>query len=317
MLTMITENLQICCYNINGLGVQKSKLSDAELIELVSKYDVVFILETWLKNSADLDLSHLSISTFFVKCRSQISSRVNRGNGGILCMIKDTIKNGIKFLGSRSDDLLWIQLNKDFFNLKDDLYVCGTYISPAEQTAAVYINVEESVFDVLEDEETYYSGLGDVAILGDFNARIGLSNCLPVTSTNNTGPTSDPNILLPDVVTLQRNSCDPTETNANGKKYMELCTAGELCILNGRCHGDLQGKFTSHQHNGRSVIDFGMVSYSFLNSVISFEICDMLTISDHAPILLSIKVNTKLENEEICLPKFPPLSRLVWSPEKK
>ena len=49
-------------------------------------------------------------------------------------------------------------------------------------------------------------------------------------------------------------------------------TPGPSRGLNGRTVGDLSGKFTSFQYNGNSVVDYCLISNSFTNNVLYFNI---------------------------------------------
>ena len=124
--------------------------------------------------------------TFFGSCRKLVCK--NQGSGGIMCFLKNSIKNGVEILTSESDDLLWIKLLKDFFGFEKDVYICGVYISPDENNAVVYANLDKRPYEILLDETARFNELGDVALVGDFNARTANLNCLPTTNFINSGP---------------------------------------------------------------------------------------------------------------------------------
>ncbi|CAC5362799.1 unnamed protein product [Mytilus coruscus] len=85
-----------------------------------------------------------------------------------------------------------------------------------------------------------------------------------------------------------------------------MCISSRVRILNGRTFGDYQGKLTSYQYNGNSVIDYCLVSEDFIENVLYFHVDDpILRLSDHAKVsvrlLASVQVNCLKEN----LDNFP------------
>ena len=320
----ITE-VRVSCYNINSLGrvlkkgsenKRKNKIDSVELANLLNKNEIIFLLETWLKTEKEIDENKIRGFKSFGKYRKHQATR--RGDGGILCFVNDSIQEGVSVIGSESDDLLWIKLDKTYFGIEKDLYICGVYISPDENNAVVYEHLLQKPFEILHEECNKYEDLGHIAILGDFNARISNNNCFPLTPLINTGPASTDgnNIQLPETMNKERVSADD-KVNQNGHLLNDLCCIENLYILNGRCIGDLAGNFTSSQRNGSSVIDYAMVNSSLLSGVRKFEVCEMTIISDHCPIQLTINCNALLKQvNNTSKPEFPPQDKLVWDNNK-
>ena len=315
MATNLNE-LQICSYNVQSLGKKKSKLfeKNGDLENLLKKSEISFLVETWMKSN-DLDEVKNSVDgyTCFGTCRKLVVKY--RGSGGILCCVKNSIKDGVEMLTSESDDLLWIKLSKDFFGFEKDVFICGVYISPDENNAVVYANLDKRPFEILLDETTRYNELGDVALVGDFNARTSNLNCLPTTRLTNSGPTTAENLHFPEGIRLQRKSSDD-KTNPNTQSFLELCAAGDLFVLNGRCEGDFDGAFTSFQRTGRSVIDYGLINATLLRAVIEFKVGDSLMISDHRPIFLRLACQALLVHQNVQGPQYPPQQKLMWNNDK-
>ena len=70
-----------------------------------------------------------------------------------------------------------------------------------------------------------------------------------------------------------------------------MCTVFDLCILNGICNGDPQGRYTFISEAGCSVDDYFLLTCDFFATV--FDSC-MLNVaerteSDHMPVELHIK----------------------------
>ena len=93
-----------------------------------------------------------------------------------------------------------------------------------------------------------------------------------------------------------------------------MCTALNLCILNGMCHGDHLGRYTYISDAGSSVND-----YFLLSNDLFAVVCDSCKLviserieSDHMPVELYLRSLKEKEfsedNEDVCINKF------VWNP---
>ena len=69
---------------------------------------------------------------------------------------------------------LWVKLCKSFFGFQDDVFVCFCYIPPKD--SVYFKNVDINFFDMLERDIRHYSDSGKIIVVGDMNARTGLSN---------------------------------------------------------------------------------------------------------------------------------------------
>ena len=70
-----------------------------------------------------------------------------------------------------SEGFLWFCLKKSYFKLKNDVYLCGGYIPPANTTAN--ITSKTDYFGNLEKSILKYKNKGNIIIMGDLNAMIG------------------------------------------------------------------------------------------------------------------------------------------------
>ena len=91
-----------------------------------------------------------------------------RNSGGIDVYIRKTIIGGTSFVTTRNKNILWIKLDKSFFELGKDLYLGTVYISP--NTSQV---IEQELLHDIESEIVNFTLKGDVILQGDFNARTG------------------------------------------------------------------------------------------------------------------------------------------------
>ena len=64
------------------------------------------------------------LGTIYVKHRE--NSKGKRNSGGIAVYIRKTIIGGTSFVTTRNKNILWIKLDKSFFELDKDLYL-GTF----------------------------------------------------------------------------------------------------------------------------------------------------------------------------------------------
>ena len=78
--------------------------------------------------------------------------------------------------------------------------------------------------------------------------------------------------------------------NNYGKLLLNVCTSLSLCILNGLCKGDLQGRYTYMSSSGCSVNDYFILSIDLLSLV--YDFCEMKIEeridSDHLPVTIRI-----------------------------
>ena len=69
---------------------------------------------------------------------------------------------------------LWVKLCKKYFNFENDMFICFRYIPPKD--SVYFKNVDTNLFDILEIDIRHYADFGKVAVIGDLNARTGLSS---------------------------------------------------------------------------------------------------------------------------------------------
>ena len=103
--------------------------------------------------------------------REKKHPRAKRNSGGIIIYISHTVASGISKVCCRSNkggDSIWVKLDKNYFSFTKDVFLCGGYLIP---------NADEDAFELLRKEVEYFSNLGSVSMIGDFNGR--LSNLQP------------------------------------------------------------------------------------------------------------------------------------------
>ncbi len=72
---------------------------------------------------------------------------------------------------SNCKDYLWIKLDKVFFGLREDIYMCNVYIPP--EKSDLHKTSDLDYFDNLQDDIAQYSSMGEIIVVGDMNSRTG------------------------------------------------------------------------------------------------------------------------------------------------
>ena len=151
---------------------------------------------------------------------------------------------------------MWWKLDKQFFNLEEDIYVCSVYIPPSNSKHFGKSSIDP--YSELQSNLIKYSRPGKVMLMGDFNSRKGqLSESIDENdmSASQFIDESDTFELRTGYHIPHSHSIDKT-VNKNGRSLINLCASNNLCILNGRTQSDRFGKFTCHKSNGASVVDY-------------------------------------------------------------
>ncbi|CAG2185067.1 unnamed protein product [Mytilus edulis] len=211
--------------------------------------------ETWKGESKEYTIPGFNTIS---KIRKK-NKRGKRYSGGIIIFYKNSIHQGLTYVknGSLSNNRLWLKLDKNFFGLSDDIYICAVYIPPVSSTHY------DDDFLQLEKEINIFSKKGKVVLLGDFNSRTGdkldyiKDDSLDI---NNFAQTN----LLPDEYKIDncfnRYSCDKV-VNGQGVNLLDLSTSSSLRILNGRYIGDIMGNFT-YETVLNNILNFEMQTFS-------------------------------------------------------
>ena len=164
-------SISIGMLNINGLN--DNKIGDDNFKETLDAHDIVIFVE--IRLTSDLQIDDLYC---YSKFRPKISIR-GRNSGGISIITKQNIRKGIQIVDTSTDLFIWFKLDKLFFELNEDIYVCATYFSP--DGSAIYSKNGKSPFEHLEEKVTHFGQYGEVILIGDFNARSDLDDFIKMT----------------------------------------------------------------------------------------------------------------------------------------
>ena len=160
------------------------------------------------------------------------------------------------------------------------------YLPP--EGSFVYDRLDMSAIDLIQREMLTQSANRDVDIMvaGDFNARCGhLDDYIDNDAfLNDLDWYND----IGDSFCVARKSEDSIVNNF-GNQLIDLCTDTMTHILNGRKQGDEQGQFTCVTANGKSVVDYILVSTTLYDCINEFVV-DVIDVThrgiDHFPVYI-------------------------------
>ena len=198
---------------------------------------------------------------------------------------KNKLKTAIQAIKSQHDDLLWLKLRKENFNLQQDIYLCVVYAIPENS-----VSTAADPFDILSQEISEFSAKGQVLLGGDFNSRTGALKDFIELDTNKYGNTDQSDNL--DIFNCR--SSQDKKNNASGSKLIDLCTTNRLKILNCRTLGDLTGKFTCFKKHGNSVVDYMLCPENLINKASNFQVLPLSLLLIFRPCSTKTKIKTIL-----------------------
>ena len=298
------KRISFCAWNINGINhkILGDKSSCSDFLNLIKQHDLTILTETWSSFAPVVNAyNHFSINS------QKHAKKSGRSTGGITVIYRNFLKNKIEIVKA-SSNFVWCKISKTVLGRQKDLFMCCLYIPPMYSPYFA-----DNLFENLEHDVEKFSKLGNIMMLGDFNARIGLASDF-VSKEGNDLITNDCSALSREV--KQRKNFDEN-LNSHGKSLLDLCRAFDLNILNGRTLGDSLGKATYHGKTGTSVVDYIITDQSLLQSVNYFLVNQPSLLSDHSSICTWINTSLIVSDPEnrysqhSTLQALPP--RFVWS----
>ena len=287
-MTTHFNGLSIACWNVQGLENRlHSKLNDKLFMNQIRKHDIISLVETHGDDNSPTNFNVLDDYSTFISNRKKSG---NKRHGGIVLLVKKQFVNNkaVTFYKSSTPDIVWLKLDRKYFNEKNDIFICTAYISPSNYSRKN--DFSDDPYDILTMEIAKYSQKGDIILTGDFNSRTGIADDYIINDQNI--EVGNNLISSIDSFHLKRSSMDNT-IDSNGKRLLDLCKSANLRILNGRTFGDSNGTYTCHKYNGSSVVDYFICSQNMVNLVISFRVsCDFSELSDHSKVSTVLRINT-------------------------
>ena len=306
----MSKGIKLLSHNIQG-GIER-KLLFNDVLDNIALNDVVFLQETWLVDSNQLNVSGFSIF------RSDRGSHKKKhsGSGGVVTLYKTHLSKGLSKIPSKHKDFMWVKFDRNFFNMTNDLYIINCYIPPED--SVVHIDTSYDILEVLFEEVSKFSRLGYVGIAGDLNARTGN------THENLIGHNFDVVNEFDRICVGTNNHCPihlPFRQNRDkirnsfGSKLIEIIEANNMVILNGRVMGDSFGEKTCFTHNGSSTVDYFILSEPLVEKVNYMQVRPQTWYSDHSPLELSLSLDI-MPTTDIQIP-LKKLSSFLWDEEGK
>lgn len=308
-MTTEFKELSICAWNMHGLS---TKLNNPDFFDFVCKFDIIILTETWFSYDINLSFNGYSYKNFIRKKNCKKSNDGNRG--GITVLYKEFLEDGIRFIqNSLSDNFVWLELNKNFFNCDKNIYVCGAHIPPYKSP---YFKED---FELLEQDICAFDNENHIFILGDLNARTGLLNDF-VSDDFNCDHDNDlyaVNEYSSDVH-IVRNNLDVVVNNY-GRQLIDLCISCGVRILNGRFIGNSLGYFTCYPSSGGcSAVDYALCSCDFLENIYDCTCYPIDYLSDHSPISVTFKCKFSKSNTILYDDVLKPfMKRYKWKNDNK
>ena len=230
--------LTVGCWNIQGVyenvnSVKINKLEDEFFLKVLRKFDILCLQETHLSPDDDPSVCEDYVSV--PHCRSR--SKNNRYFGGILLLVKKTIRHRVEIRKGFDQDMIEVILNKKSFNFKEDRRIVFIYASPFNSP---YTKSRE--VNILEKFETRDACYQNTLVMGDLNGRTERGEDFVRDLEDKHCPVDAP-IYTRDSI-MSRSNLDPHPVDQQGKLTLEICKSTGLRILNGRTYGDSEGRFT-------------------------------------------------------------------------
>ena len=258
-------------------------------IALHNNPDIVCLTETHLKENDRITVEGYQ----FFGSNRKVSNV--KGSGGVGILINNTIYEDCKVIKSfvLQDNVIGVSLQNNYNDFETIVYC--VYLPPE---GSKYATNNERILNKLTIKLYRRQNADQIFICGDFNARVGKSDDIPLTG----GGTSNC-VVLDEML------------NSQGTKLLNFISDIKGCIINGQVTPHLDNFTSVAAHKGNAVVDYHLTRQSDLKFVKEMEIVscvnlidqldcqylvtDRCRILDHQ--LLTMKVNTSLLVSECLL----------------
>ena len=296
--------MKVCSWNISKGLIRK--LADAEFQHEIADYDILCFNECWVKCPKEFEIAGYE---------KNYVQRKKCNGGGVIVFHKKWLNSYLEVLKCCADSMIWLKISNSIMSDCKDLYLCAIYVPPDKNI--FYRKYDCDVFEVLQEHIEHYGALGNIAIIGDLNGRIGKANDFIGHDLLSTQLQSDISGLIdytPDSPS-ERTTEDIKPANTFGRKILDLCKSSGVRVCNGR-FGKSSGKFTFQNKNGCSVIDYVLLSHESFSIVNNFMIGNFNTFSCHAPVIIDFKLKG-LSLTDFCSCKIIKYNTYNWNEEYK
>ena len=293
-----------CLYwNIHGISSQiiGEKNNDPHFVTIIQDYDIIAISELHTKVSISIPGFHLKKQKFRPK-----KHRGPKIGGGIAVFVNQKVAKNFRIIPNENVDSIWIRTSLGLDREEDETRLGFFYCSPDRKGS--------NSIDVVSEEIEKFNNGKNTFIFGDFNARTKTlcENIIHDKHDDIFGLQVEMTSVPP-----SRNSEDLKLVNQRGHDFLDICKTNDLSIANGRCMGDLYGKYTCHQKRGSSVVDYLIAPFETLDKIREFQVGEYTPmLSDHCPTMATIQLDHELAHSktvDIQLQDLP--KKLHWSEE--
>ena len=266
------DRIRFGSLNVEGLN---SFANDVDLPAFICKYDIVFFCETFTNTVTDF-FSHTTVACPGIKVSDSPHGRLS---GGVTFYIRKSISKYVRRIPCEIDNIILLKLSRNLLGSEHDTLLIGIYLppehSPYYADTDIYNGVsmlEDCLLEIVKD-------FNDIPIImcGDFNARtsnLNSKNIDPIDEICQMHDNKSVQYSL-ECTGSERLSCD-TVVNSFGKYLLDVCEQFGLIILNGLSTNGFSGDFTYVCQTGCSVVDYFIVSRSFLHRCISLKIIPLI-----------------------------------------
>lgn len=278
-------------------------------------HDIICFIETFQKFEGEF-LTVFPNFECFENFRSVNNQMYGKASGGLLVLVKKSLLKYVKIkqiLKKYADMIiLHCQLGKN------DVIFLFLYIPPENSIFYNYQNTDNGITiieDVLFELQNMYGDI-EIVLAGDFNART--AEIFEFASENNDNYNPGLHYIFDNGIGEElnmpkRKNKDKT-VNTFGKSLIDLCSMYDLCIVNGRNKGDIDGNFTYVYSNGASTIDYFLTSNSLFKRITNMSVlnCDL---SKHFPISCALTFFCN-ESMKTCTENTDELMKFRWNVNK-
>ena len=151
----MSSRLKIACWNVQGLKPWKA--TDGDFIEYL-KHNIIFLIDTCVLHDFRLDIEGFH---FYLKPRRSAAGKdASLGSIAILMRSEMRKSKAVYILEDKSNhecDILWVKLDKKFFDTENHTFVGGIYIPPANSNYLKFNNID--MFSILDKDIAYFNFL--------------------------------------------------------------------------------------------------------------------------------------------------------------
>jgi len=270
------------CWNVEGVI---SKLNYPDFISYVERFPFVCLTESFIEYAPDNVFPNFDL---FISPAKKLSNK-GRRSGGVLCLVRKELKLFFEPIPCRYDNILIFKIKKSLLATSSDNLLFCVYIPPVDSP---YYNIVEEADGItiletcMNEVCTQYANC-NILLCGDFNSRTGKYN---------TATSWDVHDVRSEAIAETRNSQD-NSLNEYGRSLLSLCGSFEMSILNGCENGPYSGEFTFLSPNGRSVIDYFIVSRNMSHFCTSLRTTNSI-LSSHLALEMTIGCSIMRTQEE-------------------